>query len=273
MSYILAKTIGKKGAIRKLISENNVYELPQNLSSSEEYNPSYILNEDQWYKLSDFSQKNYCIDFLKKDFISTEYIQIQYGEYSNIEYICSYQSNIYYFQKVSPSLLLKKNKINLSRVPTLARDESTIIINHLPDAVYKKDEDTLYFRSLSSVASIFKGIDILYREATLQETKDFLNNSFIKLIDEFSEEKVKNANRKRIAIAIDTLNKISNEQRDGIYSYIQQYCPKLPFDNVNKHFSIASEEDLKLLIYGIEQRYYTTIHGEEKRLANSIKKL
>ena len=34
-----------------------------------------------------------------------------------------------------------------------------------------------------------------------------------------------------------------------------------------------SEKELKELIYGIEQRYYTTEIGNEKRLANSVIKL
>ena len=35
-------------------------------------------------------------------------------------------------------------------------------------------------------------------------------------------------------------------------------------------FHVESEDDLKKLLYGIEQRYYTTKVGNEKRLANSI---
>jgi hypothetical protein len=38
----------------------------------------------------------------------------------------------------------------------------------------------------------------------------------------------------------------------------------------NQAFKIATEEDLKALLYGIEQRYFTTPVGNERRLANSI---
>ena len=37
-----------------------------------------------------------------------------------------------------------------------------------------------------------------------------------------------------------------------------------------QNFTIESENDLKSLLYGIEQRYYTTLLGNEKRLANSV---
>ena len=35
-------------------------------------------------------------------------------------------------------------------------------------------------------------------------------------------------------------------------------------------FEISSEQNLKMLLYGIEQRFYTTLIGDEKRLANSV---
>jgi hypothetical protein len=37
-----------------------------------------------------------------------------------------------------------------------------------------------------------------------------------------------------------------------------------------KHFLSSSDDELKFLLYGIEQRFYTTMFGQEKRLANSI---
>lgn len=33
---------------------------------------------------------------------------------------------------------------------------------------------------------------------------------------------------------------------------------------------ITSEESLKLLLYGIEERFYTTAIGHKKRIANSV---
>jgi hypothetical protein len=57
-------------------------------------------------------------------------------------------------------------------------------------------------------------------------------------------------------------------------SYIHSYCEtKLKFDAENKKFEIKSDEELKYLLYGIEQRFYTTHIGNEKRLANSVQKL
>lgn len=35
-------------------------------------------------------------------------------------------------------------------------------------------------------------------------------------------------------------------------------------------FEVGSEDELKMLLYGIEQRFYTTVVGGEKRIANSV---
>lgn len=38
----------------------------------------------------------------------------------------------------------------------------------------------------------------------------------------------------------------------------------------NDSFKISNEKELKLLLYGIEQRFYTTPDGRERRIANSV---
>ena len=70
---------------------------------------------------------------------------------------------------------------------------------------------------------------------------------------------------------MDTLNNYSKKERKQVFSYIQEYCKKVTFKNDS--FEIRSEEDLKQILFGIDQRYYTTILNKEKRLANSIIKI
>jgi hypothetical protein len=81
---------------------------------------------------------------------------------------------------------------------------------------------------------------------------------------------VKRANRKRIAMAMETLQRFTQKEKQSIFGYIREYCEDLNFDENAENFTISSEEELKKLLYGIEQRYYTTILGGERRLANSI---
>ena len=130
------------------------------------------------------------------------------------------------------------------------------------------------FRNLAAISSIFKGIDKLYKEATNEEVTNFLNESFIKLSNGYGVANVSTPNRKRIALATSTLDTMQDQDRGQIVSYIQSYCDeKLNFDRESEKFEIKKDEELKYLLYGIEQRFYTTELGQEKRLANSVQRI
>src|SRR5258706_13578415 len=180
MDHLLAKIKGKKGGLAKVISNEKIFNLPADLDSSVAYDPAYKLEEDEWFSIPKFSKQDYCIDFLTKKFVSTDFEQIPVDKYDKIKYLCAYQTNTYFFQKLSASQLIKKKYLSLSNAPKLIENEPIIVISKYADAVYIKDEDTIYFKNLASIATIFKGIVKLYREATQKETETFLKNDFIK---------------------------------------------------------------------------------------------
>jgi hypothetical protein len=270
MKHLIAKTKGRNGDFHLVISNKNIFELPDDLENPKGYKADYKIEDDEWFAIENFSEKKYFIDFLSQNFMSTDYNQINVNDFNKIEYLCAYQSGDYYFQKLSTSQLIQKKYFSISNSPTLIENEPIIIIDNYPDAIYRKNNDTLYFKNLSTISSIFNGIDILYREATNEETEVFLQSDFILLENDFNAQKVKKANRKRIAMAIETFKKYSETQQKSIIDYIREYCDDLNFDETQSNFSIKSEEDLKKLLFGIEQRYYTTRLGDERRLANSI---
>jgi hypothetical protein len=270
MNHLLAKTKGRNGDFFKIISNEEIFELPDDLDNPIEYDTDYKLEDDEWFAIENFSGKEYSIDFLTRRFISTDFDQIAKADYNKIDYLCAYQTGIYYFQKISSSQVIRKKYFAFSEAPTLIENEPIIVIDNYPDAIYVKNEDILYFKKLTSLTSIFKGIDELYKEATQQETEDFLENDFILLDDDYSADKVKKANRKRIAMAMATLQQFTPTQKQDIFSYIREYCEDLTFDENDENFTISDEEELKKLLYGIEQRYYTTRTGGERRLANSV---
>ena len=110
-------------------------------------------------------------------------------------------------------------------------------------------------------------MDQLYRAATDAETKDFLENEFLQVDAGFQTLNVTIPNRKRIALVNETLSKFSNDEKQAIYNYTNQYG-QVSYENGK--FKIESDDDLKFVLWGIEQRFYTTPIGGEKRVANSI---
>lgn len=270
MNHLIARTKGRNGTHFKVISNREVYQLPDDLNNTREYDNDYKLDDDEWFSINQFSEKNYCIDFLIRRFISTDYNQLPRKKYSNIDYLVAYQTGYYFFQKLNSSQIINRSYFSMSDQPELITNAPIILINKLPDAIYDKENDTLYFKKLTSISTIFNGIYELYKEATQEETIEFLESDFINLEDDFTAENVKKANRKRIAMAKETISKFTQAEKQDIFRYIREYCEELIFDENDSSFSVSNEEDLKKLLYGIEQRYYTTRIGGEKRLANSV---
>lgn len=273
MNCLLArvKTGLRTPTFRKVISDKEIYKLPDNLSISVNYNPATLLENDEWYKIENFSEAKYCPEIVKSVFSSVNYNKLDKTEFKNIDYFCSVQEDVYYFQNVSKSSLQPKNRIHFGDDYKFVENSVVININEYADAVYIKDKDTLYFTNLSRITSIFKGIDELYREATDEETQNFLNSEFICCSDNFNFSNVKTPNRKRIAMAMDTLKRYNENEKEEIFEYIGTYSRI--YDFTHNIFNISNEEELKQLLWGIEQRFYTTTVGNEKRVANSIIKL
>ena len=273
MNHLIAKIKGASGKYLKVLSNKKIFDHPQTLDDAIEYDSAAVLEQDEWFYIKNFSTQKYCIDFLKKDFSSTDYSQIKVDEYLDIEYLIAYQHGKYYFQKLSNRQILEKKFFTINPQPEFHDDMKIIVIESLPNAIYIKNEDTLYFKSLTYIHQIFKGIEILYKEATQAETKEFLESSFISLKNNYNADKVKQSNRKRISLAIEALNNIPHTQRKSMYSYICEYRPELNFDSHTSSFEISNEHELKELLYGLTERYYTTKFGKEKRLANSVIKI
>ena len=146
-----------------------------------------------------------------------------------------------------------------------------IVINSYPDAIFRAADNRLFFRNLSSITSIFRGIDEIFREATDEETKSFLASDFIVAGENYDSSCVKKANRKRIALAKEALDSYDPEQKKAVLSSIREYYPSIINDD--NTFKIENDEDLTYLLYGILQRYYTTADGREKRIASSVRSL
>lgn len=272
MNCVLAKVSRK---FHKLISDESLFD---DVAFCEglyvEYDPDHNLDEECWFKITEFSKKDFCLGILKEEFDSKAFNKLSKDKFNQIKLLLSVQKGNFFFQKITPSLFIKKKVIGLGDSAKVESNSKFLVVNSEPDAIYFKDKDILIFKSIATISSIFKGIDILYREATEEDVKTFFTNNFIEVSNNFTSENVSKPNRRRIAMALDSLAKFNEGEKNQIVDYINQYCPDtLIFDEKNRTFNISTDEQLKILLYGIEQRYYTTSINNEKRLANSIIKL
>ena len=256
---------------RKMLSTNEriFSEVPELIASSYPYAPGGVLEEGEWFKIENASQESYAGDIISKDIETVDFDSLSKADFLKIDFLFVISESTIYFQNVSKSKLVSKKKIgSFGENFRYQSNCEEIIINDCPDAVYCKNTDTLYFRKLEPIVGIFKGIDELYREATDGETEQFLQNDFIALGNEYNASKVKTANRKRIALAMKTLSALNTEEKRNIFQYIGEYCPDLKTES--NAFMVSNEDELKMVLFGIEQRFYTTPVGDEKRIANSV---
>ena len=272
MNQLLAKVKNKSKipseSFKKVISGQSLYSPPYDLSNCINYDPNTLLEDGQWYKISNFSEQNFCIGLLKEKSVdSIDFALLSKKDFMKIDYICSLEGDLFYFQKIGPSQLVEKKRISFGESYEYSSNSKSIVINTFPDAIYSKNNDTLFFQKLESLTTIFKGIDVLYKEATEQETTSFLQNDFISLYDDFNATKVNKSIRKKITLATNTLNSLDSTQKLRMIEYIKVNAD-LIFEN--NAFSISSEDDLKKLLFGISERYYETPISQEKRIANSI---
>lgn len=261
----------EKNKYRKVLSTDDpVYAIEDiTISTSTPYVPGAALEDGEWFSVQNASGQEYKIDLLTGEQGTIDFNSLSRNEFGSVGFIFTEVNNLICFQNVSKARLVsKKCVLFLGENFEYKADRREIVINTFPDAIYDKTTDVLYFKRLESITSIFRGIDQLYKEATEEETTQFLSNDFIQLKQDYNASKVKTPNRKRIALAQKTLESLDADSRKNIFAYIGEYCPELKVSETS--FEVGDEDELKMLLYGIEQRFYTTIVGGEKRIANSV---
>ena len=261
----------EKDKFRQILSTDDMIfpDIGGLLLNEVKYSPDTLLDDDDWFYLPEFSDEDYCIIPIKEKMNGMDYDLLSSEEFCNIDYIFVIRNQDFLFQNITKSRLIARKRIlHIGDDYRYDENNKSLQINSMPDAIYRFENNTLYFKRLEAITNIFKGISDLYKEATDKETEIFLHSDFIKLENGFNSNNVKKSNRKKIAIAINVLDGLNNKDRKRIFNYIAEYCPSLACDK--NRFRISDENELSNLLYGIEQKFYTTPVGKEKRLANSV---
>lgn len=276
MDQVLAKIKRvRKNPYRKLLSDVTLFEaIDLTKISKVAYNSDHNLDEDSWFAVESFSEKEFFPETLQNAIDSKDYDALTKDKFQDITYLLSAQGEDAYFQKVTPASFIKRKLLAFGEVVELHEGVDRILIKSFPDAVFLRVQDTLLFRDIASVSSIFPGIDQLYKEATMAEVVEFLSLEFISVSGGYNHEAVSKPNRRRLALVSETMKKMPEDQRSSLIEYICAYCKDgVTLTADGKSFDLSTDTQLKLILYGIEERFYTTQHSKEKRLANSVETL
>lgn len=193
MNYLLARIRDRRNGMRYILSNREVYAPPNTLDSAVPYAPDDSLEEGEWFYLDNFTQREYCLDILKTPINGAAYAEITDDELEIISFLCSAQDDgLIYFQRVTKTQLLRQKRVVFGDMVRFEENSKEIVINAVPDAIYRSTDDRLFFQKLSSITVIFRGIDEIFREATDEETRNFLDSDFIVVGTSYNSSCVKN---------------------------------------------------------------------------------
>lgn len=273
MSKIVGKVnrnIEKLNDYRRIVETNHkLFEIEIDNLILIEFNSDTLLEEDDLFYISDFTNQSYCLEILKSPLSTANFNELDRNEMKELHYILIDNNKYVYIQKITPSFIEKKRFLYFTEKFKIADNVKMISLKEHPDAVFDKEADKLYFKRLDILNSIFKGIENLFREATSEEVKSFIDYGFVEFSGDYTIEKIKASNRKRILSINNVIENLNDSKIERLLKYTSKYKTEIPYKNGK--FSVSNEKELKNLIYGLQERYYTTEVGGEDRIANSVK--
>lgn len=228
---------------------------------------------DQWFKLENFNENESFLPMLEPPFDCAGLESINRERYGNIEMIAFFEDNRFYIQKVSKGSFLKKKWFApLGDLVEYKEIEGVLYINPLPNCIYDQGNHNLYFMSISKAYAVFNGLRGDYREATAAEIDGFLNSDIVDAID-FDQSKVGLSNRKRITSILNIYNGYSADEKQILKKYIHEKAGEaLTYTDEGK-FAISTDTQLRLLLLGVQRRFYIPPLQEEVQVATNTTKL
>lgn len=276
MDFLFAKTKGRTGTFRKVLSDETLFNDIPDFTESRIYNDEVKLYDNEWFVVENFSDKVYAPQLIRERFNPALWSQIGRTDYDQIDFLVSIQNegSIFIFQNITSSLIYRRQRwLSFDEQPTVLEKDHLLVIRKNADAYYFRNEDRLYFKRLSAITGIFQGINELYNEATDDEVEAALSLDILNVNSNYTKEDVKTANRRRIREAMDMYNSYTADQKRQLPLYLQKYCPMLSFNATTSKFEITDEKTLTQLLNGLCQRYYTTEISNEKRVALSVEEV
>ena len=243
-----------------------------NLNDALPFDPNNTMS-DQWFKLENFNESESFLPMLARPFDCAALESINRERYDNIEILAFFEDNRFYIQKVSKGSFLKKKWFApFGDLVEYKETEKVLYINPLPNCIYDQGSHNLYFMSISKAYAVFNGLRGDYREATAAEINSFLNSDIVETID-FDQSKVGLSNRKRITSILNIYNGYSANEKQILKEYIHEKVGgALTFTGEGK-FEIRTDTQLRLLLLGVQRRFYIPPLQEEVQVATNTTKL
>lgn len=231
----------------------------------------YDANNDmahQWFRIGHFNDNEAFMPSLFLEFDVAELEDLTREQYDSIEFIAFHEDGKYYIQKITKGAYMTKRWFAWNGQIVKYHCESNMLnINPIPNCIYDSNLHCLFFMEISKAYGIFKKLKVDYAEATNGEVEGFLSSDIVETHN-FDISKVGVANRKRINSIIRQYNNYTEAQKDTLKDYIHDKVGDNLTLNGNK-FVVSTDKDLRLLLYGIQQRFYVPPLSGETQVATN----
>ncbi|PNK59395.1 hypothetical protein A6J33_023385 [Pantoea sp. FDAARGOS_194] len=262
-------------------------QLEEQHNGIEEYDPNDRQDQGKIFFL-DLSEyegiTNEIIEELKEikeeDNINTaNYKALSASELDGVKYVATKKGQYILFQHFYKKNIIGSKVLSLKKMQILKGD--FITLNEYAEVAYDIKDKKIYFSSIVKAKNILSGIEVIYKEAGTKETKTFMNQKHIQLLEEFDEMKVNVLNKKRIQAEIDKQSKIKIEKGDGYETFyikdiaeclaeIKDYYPEmLDGDKI----LIKDNKDLENYLLALDERLYTAKRSQQQRVATATRKV
>ena len=227
---------------------------------------------DQWFRVEEFNQKQGFISLLSKDIIVAELESLSSDQFVSrqIDFIAYYHEHKYYMQSFTRSSLMKKKWFSLDgEAVTYSDKDGVLFINPIPNCIYDNQAHCLYFKDIAKAYGVLGDLKLDYKAATEPEVNSFLQSDIIQT-EGFGVAGVGLSNRKRITSILSKYEQYGQKEKATLRQYIRDSVGNsLVFNEETQKFIVRSDTHLKLLLYGMQQRFYQPPLEEEVQVATS----
>ena len=225
---------------------------------------------NQWFKIDGFDQKEGFLPLLAQQINAADLESLDRQQYDNIEFIAFFDQGRYYMQKITRGNYLKKKWFSWDGdILKYQEDEGIIYINPVPNCIYDTNTRAIYFMDIAKAYGIFSNLKLDYKAATDDEANRFLQSDIVDA-QTLPIEKVGVSNRKRITSILTKYEAYTPNEKATLKEYIKKSVgANLDFDDNAKKFVVNTDTQLRLLLYGIQQRFYMPPLEDEVQVATS----
>lgn len=225
---------------------------------------------NQWFKIDGFDQKEGFLPLLAQQVNAADLDNLERKHYDKIEFIAFFDQGRYYMQKITRGNYLKRKWFSWDGdILKYQEDEDIIYINPVPNCIYDTNTRAIYFMDIAKAYGIFSNLKLDYKAATDDEANRFLQSDIVDA-QTLPVEKVGVSNRKRITSILTKYEAYTLKEKATLREYIKKSVgANLDFDDKAKKFVVNTDTQLRLLLYGIQQRFYMPPLEDEVQVATS----